>query len=70
MNPSVYLSHRNAERFRPGKEDNKMNKLQSRLAEQQHWLAVYESMDKEFFIQHWKEKIDETLAKIEALKSN
>ena len=51
-------------------KDNKMTKLQARLAEQQHWLAVYESMGKEFFIQHWKEKIDETLAKIEAFKSN
>ena len=49
---------------------NKMTKLQSRLAEQQHQLAVYESMGKEFFIQHWKDKITETLAKIEALKSN
>lgn len=47
-----------------------MEKLQSRLAEQQHWLAVYESMGKDFFIQHWAEKIAETLAKIEALKSN
>lgn len=47
-----------------------MTKLQSRLAEQQHQLAVYESMSKEFFIQHWKDKIAETLAKIEALKSN
>lgn len=47
-----------------------MEKLQARLAEQQHWLAIYESMDKEFFIQRWKEKISETLAKIEKLKSN
>ena len=46
-----------------------MEKLQARLAEQQHWLAIYENMDKEFFIQHWKDKISETLAKIEALKS-
>ena len=27
MNPSVYLSHRNAERFRPGNGENKMNKF-------------------------------------------
>ncbi|MGL4222922.1 MAG: hypothetical protein ACRCSS_20075 [Shewanella sp.] len=47
-----------------------MEKLQARLAEQQHQVAVYESMGKEFFIQHWKEKVSETLAKIEALKSN
>ena len=70
MKSEVYLSHRNAELFRPGKGNNKMTKLQARLAEQQHRLAVYESMGKEFFIQRWKEKIAETLAKIEALKSN
>ena len=49
---------------------NKMTKLQSRLAEQQHQLAVYERIGNEFFIQHGKDKIAETLAKIEALKSN
>ena len=47
-----------------------MEKLQSRLADQQHRLAVYEITGKEFFIQRWKEKVAETLAKIEALKSN
>lgn len=51
-------------------KDNKMEKLQSRLAEQQHQLGLAEIMGNEFFIQHWKEKITETLAKIEALKSN
>lgn len=47
-----------------------MEKLQARLAEQMHFLDVYKSMNKEFFVQHWQEKVAQTLAKIEALKSN
>ena len=38
MNPSVYLPHRNAERFRPGKEGYKMKIEHTEWASKHNWF--------------------------------